>query len=505
MRNLFFVLYLCGLAHLGFLLGNASPPPQRGGRQRRQDIVRDVPLLIDYPGQTLLPAIEDILFLNLTNGSFITTDNIQGDILIGMKKPKETFLFFHINDAATFKSVLKNNIYPEITTTTQLISPPSAQPLALLNIAFTASGLEALNVLDPLGDLVYPGGQYADAGDLGDVTSNWEDAFKGTDTHGVFLIGSDQITYVNDLIDDILSWLGPAITVRDRIDGAARPGAEAGHEHFGFLDGISQPGVGGFVTNLMPGQQLVLPGTILTGHLGDVGLRPLWARDGSFLVFRKLQQYVPEFNKYLQDNAIQHPGLSPAQGAELLGARMVGRWKSGAPIDLFPTADNPAIGADPTHNNDFTYNHPLPFLLPTDQTYCPWTAHIRKTRPRADEVDVKAGIPYGPEVTADEAKSNTTKTDRGLAFVAYQSNIALGYRFQQTLWSNSQIFPPAKLDLSPGFDPLIGQNSGGTRTAGGLNPYDQTRDYVLKDFIVSRGGDYFFSPSLSAIHDVISA
>jgi hypothetical protein len=46
--------------------------------------------------------------------------------------------------------------------------------------------------------------------------------------------------YVNDMINDLTSWLGSSITVRNRIDGAARPGAEAGHEHFGFLDGISQ-------------------------------------------------------------------------------------------------------------------------------------------------------------------------------------------------------------------------------------------------------------------------
>lgn len=53
-------------------------------------------------------------------------------------------------------------------------------------------------------------------------------------------------------------------------------------------------------------------------------------------------------------------------------------------------------------------------------------------------------------------------------------------------------FPPLKLDLTPGFDPIIGQNNGGTRTTGGLNPYNQSKDYVLGDFVVSRGGEYFF-------------
>jgi deferrochelatase/peroxidase EfeB len=89
----------------------------------------------------------------------------------------------------------------------------------------------------------------------------------------------------------------------------------------------------------------VIPsGIILLNRLGDTTLRPLWTLDGSFMVFRKLQQLVPEFDHYLQDNAVQNAAgtLTVAQGAELLGARMIGRWKSGAPVDLRPTADDPS-------------------------------------------------------------------------------------------------------------------------------------------------------------------
>lgn len=133
------------------------------------------------------------------------------------------------------------NSLPEITSTTQVISPAAQQPLAMLNIAFSASGLTTLGVLDPLGDLFFPAGQFADAESLGDPgTTNWVDAFQGTDVHGVMLIASDQTQYVDDMISDITSWMGAAMTQSHRIDAAARPGAEAGHEHFGFMDGISQ-------------------------------------------------------------------------------------------------------------------------------------------------------------------------------------------------------------------------------------------------------------------------
>jgi hypothetical protein len=78
----------------------------------------------------------------------------------------------------------------------------------------------------------------------------------------------------------------------------------------------------------MPGQSNLSAGTILLGETGDSATRPAWAKDGSFLVFRQLKQLVPEFDKFLTDNAIVQDGLTPQQGSDLLGARMVGRWKS---------------------------------------------------------------------------------------------------------------------------------------------------------------------------------
>jgi deferrochelatase/peroxidase EfeB len=83
----------------------------------------------------------------------------------------------------------------------------------------------------------------------------------------------------------------------------------------------------GFQTPL-PGQAVVPTGEILVGETGDSVARPAWAKDGSFLVFRQLKQLVPEFNKFLTDNPIREPGLTAQQGSDLLGARMVGRWKS---------------------------------------------------------------------------------------------------------------------------------------------------------------------------------
>lgn len=210
------------------------------------------------------------------------------------------------------------------------------------------------------------------------------------------------------------------------------------------MDGISNPAVIGF-NDPLPGQTLVLPGIILTGRLGDgTFTRPSWTKDGSFLVFRKLKQLVPEFNKWTLDNAVQNKAgtLTVQEGAEFIGARMIGRWKSGAPLDIVPETDDPTLGADPQRNNKFDFAH-LTSNLISDQTYCPFSAHIRKTNPRADLADantinhaIRAGTPYGPEVSAAEAHANTTQTDRGLAF---GKHAFFSYPINKLIHSDSRI------------------------------------------------------------------
>jgi hypothetical protein len=66
-----------------------------------------------------------------------------------------------------------------------------------------------------------------------------------------------------------------------------------------------------------------------------------------------MHNIAPEFDKFVADQAAAN-GIS----ADLLGARIVGRWKSGAPVDLSPTLDDPVLAADPKRNNNFDFSHP---------------------------------------------------------------------------------------------------------------------------------------------------
>ncbi|KAJ7192911.1 fungal peroxidase [Mycena pura] len=439
----------------------------------------------------------------------LNLSDIQGDVLIGMKKNTELFYFFSIANAMDFKPKLASEIFPLITTTTQLLDV-NTQPTTTLNIAFSQTGLTALGVTDTLGDSAFAGGQFVDLENLGDPGSaNWVPHFAGTGIHGVFLFASDTEDNIDAAAASLEAALGDCVTKVYTLLGAARPGMEAGHEHFGFLDGISNPAVDGFTASPMPGQSVVAAGTVLLGESGDKVARPAWAKDGSFLVFRQLAQLVPEFAKFLIDNPVVEPGvLTAQQGSDLLGARMVGRWKSGAPVDLAPLFDDPELGADPARNNDFTFSHPDETLA-TNQTRCPFSAHIRKTRPRADlppivggEVHriMRAGIPYGPEVSDDEAAANTTSTERGLAFVSYQSNIGNGFRFLQQTWAGDADFVHA----GTGVDPIIGELACAQRVISGLDPTDSTKTLTLPNFVISRGGEYFFTPSLSAISGTLA-
>ncbi|KAK0443354.1 Dyp peroxidase [Desarmillaria tabescens] len=487
------------------LVFNVTGLPNIPSQLRPLPIARTTSILNNPAPQPDLPTALEALSAATTVGLNLT--DIQADILVGMKKKKELFFFFGIQDAARFKSKLASDIQPFITSVTDILDV-ATQPLTAVNLAFSHSGLSALGITDDLG-------QEADSAAIGDPgTSNWVQSFAGKSIHGVMLLASDTVENIDVTLSQILSILSDSIGELHRVQGSARPGSEEGHEHFGFMDGISQPAIKGFTQSPLPGQIAVNPGEILLAEAGDVIPRPGWAKGGSFLVFRQMEQLVPEFNKFLLDNPISEPGvLTPEEGSALLGARMLGRWKSGAPVDLAPLFDNPTLAKDPTMNNNFNYHHDGERL--GDQSRCPFAAHTRKVRPRADFTPedglqhiIRAGIPYGPEVTPEESQSNTTSPslERGLAFVAYQSNIGLGFRFLQQAWINNANF----FQLGTGVDAIIGSagsdSSSRGRSITGLDPTDPNRVITLQnDFVVSRGGEYFFSPSISAILNTIAA
>ncbi|KAL0565457.1 dye-decolorizing heme-containing peroxidase [Marasmius crinis-equi] len=419
-------------------------------------LTRD-PAAADLNNQLPLPELQDAKIG--ARDVKLNTDEIQGLTMVGMRFMMETFLFFNVTDAHNFKLKLGSEFHPRVTTATQLIDPTNQAPIAV-NIAFSQKGLNTIEVNDDLGDPNFKKGQAEDAVVLGDPgTVNWREPYqKGV--HGVIQIASKEMDKITAEIETIKGIFGSSFQEVYRLNAEARPGPNMGHEHFGWVDGIAQPAIEGWDTEKTT---FVPPGIILVGEEGDTVQRPAWAKSGSFLCWRQLSQLVPEFSKYLNDTAPPVEGLSEDEARHLFGSRMVGQWKSGAPIDLAPLKDDLALGADPQRRNNFTFDHPeIPgFDLFKNQTICPFSSHILRSRPRAffkpehpTSHFMRGGLPYGPEVTSEEAaaikSSDEPILERGMAFAAYQSNLANGFIFvQQSLVDNPEAPPgPSPLGAS---------------------------------------------------------
>ncbi|KAL8283689.1 hypothetical protein RQP46_005484 [Phenoliferia psychrophenolica] len=442
--------------------------------------------------------------------------NVQGDVIIGLQKRVETFLFFIISSAAGFRHLLKSQIADHISTTGDVgeaqakIDSARAHdanvwlPICHKNVAFSATGLTKLGInvsSDFAGANAFLGGMELDAtANLADPQANnklttWKEFFIGKKIDGVFIVTAESQASLDTEVTALKHLLGATVAVVLRVDGNVRPG-----------DGISVPTIKGFNdATRTPGTDAVDASVILTGQ--DAATTT-WTKDGSFLTFRELQQLVPEFDGFVHTVAASFQPTVPGITAEAVGARIVGRWKSGAPVVLSPVKDDPVLGKDPQRNMDFDYTTDL------GQVACK-TNPRKGTAPATIPVDphliIRQGIPYGPEVCADEQAVKRTLRERGLLFACYQSSIENGFQFVQKLWANNPAFPFNNTAgiAAPGEDLIIGQVTTGARTAQGIKPNDATDPTNLVQspaaFVVPRGGEYFFVPSIDALKNKLGA
>ena len=488
--------------------------------------------------------------MSQNNDPVLDLYEIQGDILVRLQKNFQNFIFFKIVDVAAFKTAMRQHVIGRITTTLQaherdLIShrrkthgDKMIERWLGLNVSFTKNGLTQLLGAAPANlDLSFENGAAEQATALHDPPlSTWVPEFRSDRIDGVFLVTGPDEDFVKNHSQVLLTVLGNSVKEVYSEIGHVRPDAKKGHEHFGFLDGVSQPGIRGLTQRSnptiepnqgLPGQDLIWPGEFVFGYPGQdlndpvkEGLEPAmaapWLRNGSYMVFRRLEQKVPEFNTFVREQA-EKLGID----SELLASRMVGRWRSGAPLLLAPLQDNIALGYDPALNNDFEYNSdPL-------QRACPYAAHIRKTNPRDDPNQnkafvqthriIRAGIPFGPEVGPDETTATAKSISRGLMFVCYQTSIQKQFEFIQSAWANEARFVGHKtrpsgrggVPVTPGFDPIIGQ----ANVRGPRSMDEPVSNYpsgnipstleMPNPWVVLTAAAYFFVPSITALREVL--
>ena len=224
-----------------------------------------------------------------------------------------------------------------------------------------------------------------------------------------------------------------------------------GRTSFGFKDGIGQPSVeGSGRPSTSPREPPLKAGEIILGYPDETGELPpmptpeVLGRNGTYVVFRKLHTKVAAYRRYLRDRA------ATREEEQLLGAKMVGRWQSGAPLALAPDRDDPELGADPARNNDFLFaDDPRGFK-------CPVGAHARRANPR-DAMDqdgsvdvrlhrmIRRGTSYGPMLP--EGALDDDGVERGIIFVFAGAHLKRQFEFVKTQWLNDGIFigaPPRR-------------------------------------------------------------
>jgi Dyp-type peroxidase family len=500
-------------------------------------------------------------------------DQIQGNILSGFNKDHQMFLFLHFKEGQRGRDWLAS-VQNEIASTGEVEGfnrlfkhlerkrdgELGALKATWANVAFTLAGLKKL-AAEGSNLQGFPKsfteGMRSRAKLLGDVGAStpetWVFNREGQEIHAVLLVAADSQPDLHQHVMRYLSgiFLNGGITLVFLQEGAVRAD-QPGHEHFGFKDGVSQPGIRGFTPNNNPkdseqgnpGQDLLWPGEFVIGYETQFGKAdpkeptelntapgpvstsgPDWTRNGSYLVFRRLRQDVAAFRNQLKDLERQHQ-----RSIDVIGAKLVGRYASGCPLELTkdesadpktfpppfdPTAEDPSGRhselLDDLHNNNFEYGGD-----PQGQ-FVPRAGHIRKAYPRdetsprkspCDNLEVnenttqrhrllRRGIPFGTSFrpTLGAISHPITKeregTDRGLLFLAYQSDIERQFEFVQACWVNDKDFP----QNGDGQDPIIAQSPNGDMKIPGV-PKEPAS---IKHFVTTTGGEYFFQPSLRVV------
>jgi Dyp-type peroxidase family len=329
----------------------------------------------------------------------------------------------------------------------------------------------------------------------------WDEPFRNSIDALILLAGEDA-----DALQQKADWLkqqlAPFADEVGRVKGKARFNAQPegiarpqekpqGIEHFGFVDGRSQP--------VFFEEDLTIAKEGRTEHWNpQAQLDLVLTRDpmvpnndyafGSYYVFRKLEQNVLAFEKAV--DTLTTALELPAGDRELAAAMFIGRFRDGTPLLQSP---RPTGQAPP--DNDFRFDG-------QQSDKCPFHAHIRKVNPRGDarpEVQamerriVRRGISYGER---DPQAADRPEHGVGLLFACYQANIAKQFAFIQRAWANSALFAQA----GTGPDPLVGVPLPNIKQQWPKAWGDATKKPLslgLGGYVRMKGGEYFFAPSMA--------
>lgn len=423
-----------------------------------------------------------------------------------------------------------------------------------INVALTAHGLEHLRVSEkmlndfsleflegmapkPTAETTFPrrSNVLGDTGDSSPELWEWGGWKESQTIDGMLLLYAPDKTKLRLFIDAEIKAMAGAAAPALRLNG--QPLIIEGQiyddrkEHFGFTDGISQPLIEGSPkaarngkkrsndadnnTRLTPEEMrilLVKPGEFVLGYKnerrssifdvsgpktdGRTEPRDL-RRNGTYLVFRQLEQDVPAFNEFVTKTAERVYGRTDEPAQEKIASQLVGRTRQGHP--LVPIERR--RGGAP--RNDFLYYFEDRFGMA-----CPIGAHIRRANPRdtvGPDADtalrlskmhriIRRGRPYGERLDAAKENPAGGQATRGMSFIALNADIAGQFEMIQHSWLNNNHFG----GLYAGTDPLGHFSCAGDVATIQDRPTNRHIDRP-RPFVRVRGGAYFFLPGIEAV------
>jgi deferrochelatase/peroxidase EfeB len=427
-------------------------------------------------------------------------DDIQHFLLTRPRAMVARYGFLTFRDPSQARAYLAG-LLGKVGTGASVARAPDAES-RWVTVAFTWNGLRALGV-DESSLATFPEefrqGMAARAEILGDTGANHPDNWTGhlasSDLHAVVILFARDVAERERCVREHQEYAArfPGVQVLSFLDLEATTPYGHAHDHFGYRDRLTAPVVKGTGEVPTPGSGDPLePGEFFLGYPDEDSASPplpqpeILVRNGSYLAYRQLQEHVGRFRDFLR----QH-GKTPEE-QEFIAAKLMGRWRSGAPLVLAPDKDDPELGQDMQRNNDFNYKQMDPFGYAV-----PLGSHIRRMNPRDTAVNVnrrrmiRRGGTYGPALPEGVPEDGV---ERGVA--AFLGCASLNRQFE--LAHNVCINDPNFHELCNEHDPIIGNQDG---TFDFTIPKRPIRRKItgLPAFTTVRGGAYFFLPGLRAL------
>lgn len=268
-------------------------------------------------------------------------------------------------------------------------------------------------------------------------------------------------------------------------------------EHFGYRDRVSHPVIEGTGEEPPPGAgPPIKAGEFFLGYEDESGSLPMMpepetlSRNGSYLAYLRMEEHVAAFREFLRQQG------ATREEQELVAAKLMGRWRSGAPLVVTPKKDDPALGVDLQRTDNFNYATMDPYGYS-----CPVGSHIRRMNPR-DTVEnirmrkmIRRGGTYGPLLPEGAPDDGV---ERGIAAFIGCASLVRQFEFAMNVWVNDPNFK----NLGNERDPLIGTQDGSFDMTIPQRPI-RKKIKGLPAFTTIRGGAYFFLPGIRALRFLV--